>query len=321
MKLKRFVETRQEAWSRLETLLAEAKGRAMRLDPAQIRTLGTLYRKTAADLSVARREFPGDPIVGRLERMAGDARAVVYSRAARRDRLVKFFADTYWSLLADRGRALALSALLFVGSGVFGAVFAGTDPDGAIEAVPPGFLWVVDAESTDTGLDAAGLAGFSTIVLVNNIRVTLLAFAAGLAFGIGTGWVLVQNGYILGVLGGLAVGAGNTDLLIAAIAAHGILELSCIVVGGAAGLAVGKAMLRPGKLTRRQALTAEVPAALRIAAGTAPWLIVAGFVEGYGSRVGLGWQPTLVIGIALGSLYWGLYAWRSRVASEAAQTA
>lgn len=321
MKLKRFVETRQEAWSQLEALLSVAKGRAARLDPEQIRTLGTLYRKSAADLSVGRREFPGDPMVGRLERLVGDARAVVYSRAARRDRLVKFFADTYWSLLADRGRALALAALLFVGSGVFGAVFAGTDPEAAIDAVPPGFLWVVDAESTDTGLDVAGLAGFSTIVLVNNIRVTLLAFAAGLAFGIGTGWVLIQNGYILGLLGGLAVGAGNTKLLIAAIAAHGVLELSCIVVGGAAGLAVGKALLRPGKLTRVQALTAEVPAALRIAAGTAPWLILAGFVEGFASRVGLDWQPTLMIGIALGGLYWGLYAWRSRVTSEATKAA
>jgi len=321
VKLKRFAETRQEAWSELDALLTVAKGRASRLDPGQIRTLGSLYRKAAADLSVARREFPGDPLVGRLERMVGDARAVVYSKAARRDRLVKFFADTYWELLADRKRALALAALLFLGSGVFGAVFAGTDPDAALEAVPPGFLWVVDAESTDTGLDAAGLAGFSTVVLVNNIRVTLLAFAAGLAFGIGTGWVLVQNGYILGLLGALAVDAGNTELLIAAIAAHGVLELSCIVVGGAAGLAVGKALLRPGKMTRVQALTTEVPAALRIAAGTAPWLIVAGFVEDYASRVGLGWEPTLVIGVVLGALYWGLYVWRSRVTSQATQAA
>ncbi len=86
-------------------------------------------------------------------------------------------------------------------------------------------------------------------------------------------------------------------------------------------MAVGKAILRPGKLTRVQALIAEVPAALRIAAGTAPWLIVAGFVEGYASRVGLEWQPTLVIGIALGALYWGLYAWRSRATSETAQPA
>ena len=321
MNLKRFTATRQQAWTELESLLQLAKGRAARLDPTQVRNVGMLYRKAAADLSVARREFPGDPLVTKLERLVGDARAVVYSRPARRDRLVKFFADTYWALLADRRRALALSALLFVGAGVFGAVFAGTDPDGAIEAVPPAFLWVIDAESTDTGLNAAGLAGFSTIVLVNNIRVTLLAFAAGLAFGIGTGWVLIQNGYILGLLGALAVGAGNTELLIAAIAAHGFLELSCIVVGGAAGLAVGKAILRPGKLTRLQALTEEVPAALRIAAGTAPWLVLAGFVEGFASRVGLEWQPTLAIGIVLGAVYWGLYFWRSRVALQAAEPA
>ena len=55
--------------------------------------------------------------------------------------------------------------------------------------------------------------------------------------------------------------------------------------------------------------------------GTAPWLILAGFVEGFASRVGLEWQPTLVMGIVLGALFWGLYAWRSRVVSESAESA
>jgi hypothetical protein len=39
-------------------------------------------------------------------------------------------------------------------------------------------------------------------------------------------------------------------------------------------------------------------------------LILAGLVEGYVSRVGLGPVPTTIIGLALGSLFWGLYLWR-----------
>src|SRR5690606_7725295 len=98
----------------------------------------------------------------------------------------------------------------------------------------------------------------------------------------------------------------------AATLAHGLLELTCIVVAGAAGLSLGRAMLRPGNLTRRESLATEAKDALAIAAGTAPWLVIAGLVEGYVSRVGLPLTPTAVIGVSLAVVYWSLVAVRGR---------
>jgi hypothetical protein len=63
-------------------------------------------------------------------------------------------------------------------------------------------------------------------------------------------------------------------------------------------------------MTRRAALAAEAVPALTIAAATAPWLVLAGLVEGYVSRVGLGPVSTTIIGLILGGLFWGLYLWR-----------
>lgn len=313
MQITHFKDSRTRRWEELDLLLKEAGSRPERLSPDRLLRLGQLYRLTAADVAIARREFGADPLTLELEGRAGAARAAVYGKSSRRSAFVNFIVDGYWNLLHRRRRALALSAALLIGAAVFGAVFAATDAEGAAASVPPDFLWVVEASSTDQGLDAAGLAGFSTAVFVNNILVTVTAFALGITFGVGTAWVLAYNGYILGMLGALAVGAGNGRLFVEAVAAHGILELSCIVVAGAAGLSLGKSILAPGTMRRAESLRLEAPASLRLAAGTALWLVLAGFVEGFASRTGVGWVAVSLIGLTLGGLFWGLYFWRSRL--------
>ncbi len=54
----------------------------------------------------------------------------------------------------------------------------------------------------------------------------------------------------------------------------------------------------------------EARRAVEIALGTAPWLVVCGFAEGYltGPSLPLGVQ--LSIGAALAGVFWGLVLWR-----------
>jgi uncharacterized membrane protein SpoIIM required for sporulation len=313
MKLTTYLTEREDGWQRFDELLKAAGRRPERLDPDQIRELAVRYRSAAADLAVARRRFPTDPVVPRLERMVGRGRGLIYERSGRRANLVTLFTDRYWRLLAERSRPLGLAALLLLAPGILAALWAIADPETMTQLLPPEFLWVVESDTTDQGLGAVGLAGFSTFVLVNNIRVSLLVFALGITFGLGTALLLAYNGVLLGGVMGLAIGAGNGDLLLSAVMAHGILELTCIVVAGGTGLAMGRAMLRPGNMTRRAALAAEAGPAFTIAASTAPWLIIAGLVEGYLSRVGLGPLSTTVFGLALGGVYWGLFVCRGWV--------
>jgi uncharacterized membrane protein SpoIIM required for sporulation len=122
----------------------------------------------------------------------------------------------------------------------------------------------------------------------------------------------LTNGMLLGAVAGLAVGAGNGRPFFELVTAHGVLELSCIVVAGAAGLRVGWALVHPGYRRRGAALREEARAAIEIILGTAAWLVVAGLVEGFVTPAGLGLGPVLVIGLGLGALFWGLVAWRGR---------
>ncbi len=125
----------------------------------------------------------------------------------------------------------------------------------------------------------------ASVIISNNIQVTIFAFAGGLTAGLGTLYALTTNGVELGGVLGLYQSKGILDLIIKFIAPHGVLELSAITLGGAGGLLLGSALLLPGSVTRREALVVRGQRALRLLAGAALLLLVAGTLEGLVSPI------------------------------------
>ncbi|WCB91688.1 hypothetical protein DSM104299_00361 [Baekduia alba] len=310
MTLDRFERERAGGWQALEAALGRAGGRPERLGAAGVLELGALYRGAAADLALARRLFPGDPLTGRLEGLVVRARAVVYADVGRRRAPVDFLTNGYWRLVVERRLALAVAVALFVGGAVFAFVWGVVDPDAAAGLVPGSFIDGANPPRGSRGLTTAQSASFSSEIFTNNIQVTFQAFAAGLLFAVGGGVLLLYNGLILGAVLGVAAANGNLDQVARLVVAHGVLELSCIVVAGAAGLRLGWALVAPGPLRRLDALAAQARPAMAIVLGTAPWLVVAGVVEGYVSPAGWGGAGPYVVGVGLGVLYWSLVLWR-----------
>jgi len=307
MKLERFVAERQPAWSELEDLVRSARRKPQRLGPDRIRRLGELYRGAAADLALARRRFPADPVAARLEELVGRARHLVYASQTRRGSVVRFFARDYWRLVRGRPVALALSAALVFAPASLAASWALRDRPAAIGLVPGQFRPAVEDRHPWRDLSASDQAAFSTEVQANNIRVTAAAFAGGITLGLLTAVALIFNGVLLGAVAGLMIGAGNWLGFVDLVTAHGVLELSCIVVAGAAGLSLGWSIVEPGRGTRVESLVAEGRRSVGLVVGTAPWLVVAGIVEGFRATLaeaGLG--AVISVGIALGLVYWGL---------------
>lgn len=289
-----------------------AGGKPERLGPEQVRRIGRLYRSTAADLAIARRRFPGDPVVARLERLTVAARQAVYSERTRRLSPRRFFGTDYWRRVRERPRLLLIAAVLLIVPGVLGGLWAAEDPGAAIGLVPEDFLPTVESPGGDRGLSADEKSAFSSQVFTNNIQVSLLALAAGILLGLGTVFVLVFNGLILGVVFGLTFENGQGEPLVEQVASHGILELSCIVVAAASGLRLGEAILRPGRRKRTESLVEEARGAVETVLGTAPWLVLAGFVEGFVSPEGIGMVAALIVGAAIAAVYWTLVIVRGR---------
>jgi uncharacterized membrane protein SpoIIM required for sporulation len=318
LNLDAFVRERSTLWSELETCVQAAGKRPERLGAGGVRRLGALYRSAAADLAFARRAFPGEPVVERLEGLVARARALVYAVPARRDSLWAFLATGYWRLLAERRVPLLIAAALLFGPWLLSATWALSDPSSAASFVPGDYSSITEPQppGQDLGLSAGEEAAFSSEIFTNNIRVTILAFAAGILAGVGTAAVLIMNGVLLGVVSGLAIGAGNARPFFELVTAHGVLELSCILVAGAAGLRFGWAFVEPGHRTRGDSLRREARPAVALVLGTAPWLVVAGLVEGFVTPAGTGLIAVSVVGFTLGAIFWGLALWRGRAAID-----
>jgi uncharacterized membrane protein SpoIIM required for sporulation len=305
--LERFFRERQSAWRELEELARSARRQPERLGPDGVRRLGALYRAAAADLALARRRFPADPVVARLEQLVGRARHLVYDTRVRRGSIVRFATRGYWRLVAERRLALVVSAVLLFAPAALTASWALRDPAAATGLVPAQFRDVAEEDRPWRDLQAGEQAAFSSYVFTNNIRVSAVAFAGGIAFGLLTALVLVFNGVLLGTVGGLMVEAGNGRGFLELVTAHGVLELTCVVVAGAAGLRLGWSIVEPGRLPRRVSLLREARRTVAIVIGTAPWLVLAGIVESFRAEwAQLGLGAVLGVGLGLGGLYWAL---------------
>jgi uncharacterized membrane protein SpoIIM required for sporulation len=310
------VDTRRDRWRELDALVAQAGRRAESLGPDGVRKLGGLYRASAADLALARRRFAGDPAVARLEALVTRARPLVYDRASRGGTVAEFATTGYWRRVRERPALLIISAVLLFSPWVLASAWAVRDPGAASGVVPSEYRSVTEPRErgTDLGLTTDEQAAFSSEIFTNNIRVTIVAFAGGIAAGIGTAALLVYQGVLFGAITGLSIWAGNGKPFFELVTAHGVLELSCVVVASAAGLRMGWALVSPGHRRRGVALAAEARVAVEIVLGTAPWLVLAGLVEGFVTPRGLGLGPVITVGFSLAAVYWALVFWRGRPA-------
>ena len=248
MKVERFISEREGDWRELDELLRTR--RRARSGARSVLRLAALYRGAAADLALARRGHPGDPVVARLESLVARARQVVYAEEIRRGSMRTFLSRTYWVHVRERPRVLALAAALLLVPALLAALWAIDDPGAAVGIVPGQFRGAVEPVG-DTGMSAGESAAFSSAVMTNNIQVTFLAFAAGIALGLGTALVVAYNGAILGAVAGGAIANGNGAEFAEFVTAHGVIELTCIVVAAAAGIRVGDAILSPGRTHAR----------------------------------------------------------------------
>lgn len=315
MTLDRFVADRADQWTELEGLVRAAGSRPERLGPANVRRLGALYRAAAADLAAARRRWPTEPAVARLDDLVGRARIVVYGRSTRRDSFVAFFTRRYWTRVRDARAAIAIAALLLFAPMAAAASWGHSDPQLATRIVPDTLAG--DDDEVGIGpLAADQKAGLSAEIMTNNIRVTFLTLAGGITGGVITALVLVYNGLIIGALGGALLLVGSGPAFLELVAPHGVLELSCIAVCGGAGLGIGGALVSPGDRRRAAAVADAARAATELALGTAPWLVVAGLVEGFVTPERIGVVTAVVVGTAIAAVYWTLVALRAERASS-----
>ena len=149
----------------------------------------------------------------------------------------------------------------------------------------------------------------STSIILNNTMVAVYLYATGVTFGAGTFYIFWRNIMMLGALLALGVKYGAFGTLFRFILAHGVLEISGLLVETTAGFILALGILAPGLDTRRQSLKRRGRESLVLFIGTLPWIVLAGLIEGFISpryatypmsfRAGIGTAAALLLWLYL----------------------
>ncbi len=121
-------------------------------------------------------------------------------------------------------------------------------------------------------------------ITINNIQVSFYAFVSGLLTSIGVGMVLLNNGIMVGAFLHFFAKYGLIGEALRVIFIHGTLELSAIVIAGAAGFVIGNGFLFPGTYSRKDSFIRAGREGLKMVVGLVPVFIAAGFLESFVTR-------------------------------------
>jgi uncharacterized membrane protein SpoIIM required for sporulation len=275
----RFVSLRQPLWDRFERDVESARSE---LSYAEVEELALHYRQVLHDHAFARSRFPGTGAARRLARLA-----VRGGTALQRDEqeysVVGFFFVRFPRALRAHLHWIAVAVALFLVAALLGLAVAVYEPGVALSLLGPdavaglrqGHLWT---ESLTTTLPPAFS---SSRIATNNMSVALTAWAGGAAAGLGSLWVVLLNGFMLGAAFGVTARYSLAGELGTFVVAHGMLEITLILVCAGAGLGIGTALLRADDLPRSVTVPRAAREALVVLLGCLPWFLVLGIVEGF----------------------------------------
>lgn len=305
----RFRLARENDWRRLETIVSRLEtGRLRMLSDADVLDLPALYRTAASSLAVARETSLDAATLTYLEALVRRAWLQVYGP---RQGFTRWLAGFLGGGLSRAVRAIwpdIVIALLAMLAGVAtGWMLVAQDPEWYWSLVPsqfadtrvPGASRAELLKALGTENTAAGLSGFAAFLFQNNAGVAILAFALGFAFGIPTLLLLLKEMATLGAMMWLFAGQGLALEFTAWLAVHGTTELFAILLAGAAGLHVGRAMAFPGDRTILAATAAAGRRAATVMAGVVLMLVFAALLEAFPRQLVGGTGDRLLIGGAM----------------------
>ncbi|RPD94493.1 stage II sporulation protein M [Aureibaculum marinum] len=277
-----FVKKHKERWQLFENVLSKKQ----HISPDR---LSDLYIEITDDLSYAKTFYPNSNTVRYLNSIAANAHQKIYkTKKESKNRLISFFKTEFPLAFYKHQKQLLIAFLVFVFFSIVGAFSAAKDGDFlrlilgdayvnmTLENIAKGDPMAVYKQEGQTEMFVS--------ITINNIRVAMNAFLLGMLFSVGTLYIMMRNGIMLG---SFLYFFYDQDLLwesTRTIWIHGTIEISVIIIASCAGMVLGNGLLFPGTYTRLDSFKRSVKAGLKIMVSTIPFFIIAGFLEGFVTR-------------------------------------
>lgn len=123
------------------------------------------------------------------------------------------------------------------------------------------------------------------MLMIHNIRVSLVMFVSGIFAGIPSMYLLAQNAAMVGIFDQFFAARGLGVDFFLVVFVHGTLELTAIIIAGGAGIVLGKSFLFPGTDSRLNAFKRGARDGVKIMIGLMPVFALAAFFEGFITRL------------------------------------
>lgn len=281
MKESHFIDQNKKKWKEFEQLLASKNK-----DPER---LNELFIQVTDDLSYARTFYKNRSVRVYLNRLAQRVFHIIYKRNRfTKKRFVHYWKEEVPQIMWESRRAMLISFAVFALSFAIGWLSSAFDPsfvrlilgDGyvnmTIENIKSGDPMKVYKEMNEMDM-SFGIA-------LNNLRVSFLTFAMGIFLGLGTIYIIIYNGVMVGTFQHFFYEKGLFWDSFLTIWVHGTLEISCIVIAGGAGLLLGRGLVFPGTYNRLQSFQKAGKLAIKIMFAISPIIVTAAIVEGFLTR-------------------------------------
>jgi len=277
-----FVKIHKDRWQLFEDVLAKKQ----ELSPDK---LSDLYIEITDDLSYAKTFYPKSNTVIYLNSIASSAHQKIYkTKKEGKNRIISFFKTEFPLEFYTYHKQLAIAFIVFAFFTIVGMYSASEDGDFVRLILGDNYVNMT-LENIEKGDPMAVYKGddetsMFIAITINNIKVAMMAFVYGMLLAVGTLFIMMQNGIMLGSFLYLFY---DNDLLWESsrtIWIHGTIEISVIIIAGCAGLVLGNGILFPKTYTRLESFKRSVKAGLKIMVSTIPFFIIAGFLEGFVTR-------------------------------------
>lgn len=282
MKESEFIRQNKKRWNEFES---ELKGNSF--NPERV---ANHYIKIIDDLSYSRTHYKNRLIRSYLNGVAQILSLRIYkSQKGTTKSFLKFWKTDLPLVMYHSQVEFLISFLVFALAALVGVFSGMNDPDFLRFIISDSYVDMT-LENIAKGDPMAvykdeGIASMFFGITINNILVSAYVFSLGMMLGIGTLLALVYNGVMLGAFQQFFFthDVGVESML--TIWQHGTIEISAIILAGAAGLTLSKGMLFPGTYSRLDAFRLSGRKGLMMMLGLMPLLVYSGFIEAFITRL------------------------------------
>lgn len=277
-----FVKQNKDKWLRFESVFSNNT----QITPDE---LSDLYIEITDHLSYAKTFYANSNTERYLNQLASKAHQKIYkTKKESKNRILTFFKTEFPTMFYQHHRELLIAFLVFALFVIVGAFSAANEGDFVRSFLGDGYVNMTldNIEKGDPMAVYKQQGEFHMFlgITLNNIKVSLMAFAYGILLGLGSLYIMLQNGIMLGSFQYFFYEKGLLWESARTIWIHGTIEISVIIIAGCAGLVLGNGMLFPGTYTRLESFKRGIVSGLKILISTIPFFIIAGFLEGYVTR-------------------------------------